>query len=179
MSKIQGGVLMERKTIKPIISRKHSWEKDEHNEINLWAYSSGYCNEPYCTICKSAFCEHCTPDYDDILCIPHYVCPECGTALSEEHEEKYCKECGVKFDWSEALPQEEIELQAEIQDARSRFKEKFPSREEIVKFIEQEPKDKQVRLFDLAYKLLTKQPNIKVSSTNELKMALALLDLLW
>lgn len=175
---IQGGILMERKTVKPIVSRKHSWEKDERGKIDIFAYENGYHNGPCCTICKSSFCMHCEPDYDNTLCKPHYVCPECGTALSEEHKEKYCMECGVKFDWSEALSQEEIELQAEIQDARSRFKEKFPNREEIAKLIEREPKYKRVRLFNSSCRLLVLKPDIKVSSVNELKMALLDLDLL-
>ncbi|MDO4301802.1 MAG: hypothetical protein Q4D26_10475 [Clostridia bacterium] len=96
---------MERTIVKPVISRKHIWEKTEDGEVDLNAYCDdfNFHNGPYCVVCNSVFCIHCEPDYDSTLCKPHYICPECGTVLSEEHEEKYCMECGVKLDWSEVM----------------------------------------------------------------------------
>lgn len=169
---------MERKTVKPIISRKHIWEKDEDGFTDLYAYSDGLCSGPICELCGKHFCTYCTPNFNDTLCNPHYICPDCGTALSEEHKEKYCMECGAKFDWCDALSQEEIELQARIDDARSRFKEKFPSKETIVKLIEQEPKDKQERWFNIACRLFVIKPDIEINSFEDFKIALVTLDLL-
>jgi len=51
----------------------HQWEKDDDGEINIFAYSSGYCNGPLCERCGYHFCKHCVSEFDIRHCDKDHV----------------------------------------------------------------------------------------------------------
>lgn len=81
---------------------EHLWKRDKNGEIDLWAFSVGYCNGPVCTRCWHSECEHCNEDWEtdptEPCVIDKDICPACGSVLGKP---KYCHECGQALDWSE------------------------------------------------------------------------------
>lgn len=80
---------------------EHLWKRDKNGEIDLWAFSVGYCNGPVCTRCWHSECEHCNEDWEtdptEPCVIDKDICPVCGSVLGKP---KYCHECGQALDWS-------------------------------------------------------------------------------
>lgn len=69
-----------------IYSRKHLWYKNKNGEIDMWRLDIGFHNGPECQVCHAAFCEHCTPNFDDEECdVGHYYCSECKAEQFENH----------------------------------------------------------------------------------------------
>ena len=84
-----------------IYSRKHLWYKDKNGEIDMWRLDIGFHNGPECQVCHAAFCEHCTPNFDDEECdVGHYYCSECKAEQFENHN-TFCPNCGSKMDLEE------------------------------------------------------------------------------
>lgn len=80
-----------------IYSRKHLWYKNKNGEIDMWRLDIGFHNGPECQVCHAAFCEHCTPNFDDEECdVGHYYCSECKAAQFDNHN-TYCPNCGAKM----------------------------------------------------------------------------------
>jgi len=74
---------------------KHKWQKDEHEDIDTFAWASGFCNGPVCERCYYSFCEHCHPDgYNDDDCQPcdDYECERCGETVRKG--DSFCNNCG-------------------------------------------------------------------------------------
>lgn len=155
---------MKERIVKPIVSRKHSLKKiDKYNKV--------YHVEYYCRVCNEWFSEDYESDQSyNTLCKPHYICPECHTVLSKEQEEKYCRECGVKFDWSEAETQEEIEQQGIIDDIRTRVINKYHEKAgTIISIIDLQPEKKRVKYFNLALSLLESKTDIEIKSISNIR----------
>jgi hypothetical protein len=79
---------------------EHLWKRNNNGEIDLWAFSVGYCNGPVCTRCWHSECEHCNEDWDDDECvIDEHRCPSCNKDLMSIL--KFCGNCGQALDWNE------------------------------------------------------------------------------
>lgn len=50
-------VLMAEKVMG--LNGEHDWIKDKDGEIDIFAYESGYCNGPKCSVCGYEYCHHC------------------------------------------------------------------------------------------------------------------------
>lgn len=37
----------------------HVLKRDEDGDIDIFAFSFGYCNGPECTVCHQSWCQHC------------------------------------------------------------------------------------------------------------------------
>ena len=81
---------------------EHLWRRNKNGEVDLFAFSAGYCNGPMCTRCYHVECEHCNEDWEtdptEPCVIDKDICPACGAVLSKS---KYCPDCGQALDWSE------------------------------------------------------------------------------
>lgn len=86
-----------------IYSRKHLWYKNKNGEIDMWRLDIGFHNGPECQVCHAAFCEHCTPNFDDEECdVGHYYCSECKAEQFENHN-TFCPNCGSKMDLEDEI----------------------------------------------------------------------------
>jgi hypothetical protein len=81
---------------------EHLWKRNNNGEIDLWAFSVGYCNGPVCTRCWHSECEHCNEDWEtdptEPCVIDKDICPVCGVELEKKFQ--YCHDCGQAIDWS-------------------------------------------------------------------------------
>ena len=84
---------------------EHLWKRDKNGEIDLWAFSVGYCNGPVCIRCGHSECEHCNEDWKtdptEPCVVNKYICPTCGKEIGYWLRGNYCYECGQALDWSE------------------------------------------------------------------------------
>lgn len=80
---------------------EHDWKRDEENEIDMFAFSDGFCNGPVCKRCNYSFCEHCESDgWNKKSCvIDEYHCPKCGSRII--NGTKFCNFCGQALKWNE------------------------------------------------------------------------------
>ena len=85
---------------------EHDWKLDEDNEIDLWAWESGYHAGPACIRCGKCPCCYCETkeEWNKGPCIiDEYVCPKCGynTIMLFGKKYSFCPMCGENLDWSE------------------------------------------------------------------------------
>ena len=77
---------------------EHLWCKDDDGSIDMFALDHEYHNGPMCQICREAFCEHCTPNWENDKCREgHYYCSNCQEVSIDAHEHS-CPNCGAKMD---------------------------------------------------------------------------------
>ena len=50
------------------IDHRHKWERDEDDEVDIFAFAAGFHNGPRCARCGTEFCHHCDPDCYDKPC---------------------------------------------------------------------------------------------------------------
>jgi hypothetical protein len=134
--------------------------KNEDGKVNMYVKGFDHRYGPYCKICNTH------PDSDDSTwneetCTSHYMCPICQSAINKQ-EDRYCKHCGIKFDWSEYVDEKILEENNHIKIAKERFLNddhvvNVYSKEiidNISNSIDNYDRDKQCKYYNMALRLL-------------------------